>query len=141
MSELVNLIQGLPGARSMVQKKDGWWMVAPELDVLEMARKMKEWGARFSTMTGAVLTDVETAVIYHFYLNGQACNLKVATKENKIPSISNILPAAEWIEREIMDLYKVEFIGHPHPDRLLRPLQLEAGLMREAGGAAGKAKR
>lgn len=141
MSDFIALIQNLPGAKSFVQKRDGWWMSAPDLDVLEMAQKMKEWGARLSTMTGEVLDETETIVIYHFYLDGKAINIKVATKGNRLPSISLILPAAEWIEREIMDLFKVQFEGHPHPERLLRPIQLEPGLLREAGGAAGKAKR
>ena len=51
-----------------------------------------------------------------------------------------ILPAAEWIEREIQDLFKVTFEGHPHPDRLIRPLQLEPGLFREPGGSASKSE-
>ena len=54
---------------------------------------------------------------------------------------AEIWPAADWIEREITDLYKVEFTGHPHPERLIRPVQLEAGMFREPGGAAGKERR
>jgi NADH:ubiquinone oxidoreductase subunit C len=141
MTDISARLQSIPGAKPLIQKNDGLWMSAADLDVLELASIMKELGARFSTMTGEVLNDTETVVIYHFYLDGKAYNIKVATKENKLPSISLILPAAEWIEREISDLYKTEFVGHPHPDRLIRPVQLAAGLMREPGGAAGKATR
>ena len=138
MTDYNNLLQQLPGATPLVQKKDGWWMLAPRLDVLEMAQKMKEWGARFSTMTGRMISEEETAVIYHYCLENVAYNIKVNTQGNKLPSISVILPAADWIEREIQDLFKVEFTGHPHPERLLRPLQLEPGLFREIGGAKEK---
>lgn len=141
INDTKSLIQSLPGATTLVQQKDGWWMIAPKLDVLEMARRMQEWGARFSTMTGAMISDDETAVIYHFCLDSQAYNLKVHTQGNCLPSISSILPAADWIEREIQDLYRVEFKGHPHPERLLRPVQMEPGLFREPGGAAGKSRR
>jgi NADH:ubiquinone oxidoreductase subunit C len=136
-----SLIENLPGATTLAQHGDGWWMTAPDLDVLEMARRMKEWEARFSTMTGVMISDDETAVIYHYCIDSQAYNLKVFTKGNSLPSISSILPAADWIEREIQDLYRVTFVDHPHPERLLRPLQMEPGLFREPGGAAGKSRR
>jgi NADH:ubiquinone oxidoreductase subunit C len=141
MTNYVMLIQDIIGATMMIHQRDGWWMTAPDLDVVEMALKMKEWGAGFSTMTGSMLSDNETAVIYHYYLDGNNFNLRVHTHGSELPSISNILPAAEWIEREIQDLFKVQFIGHPHPDRLIRPSQLQAGLFREPGGAAGKVER
>jgi NADH:ubiquinone oxidoreductase subunit C len=134
-------IQSWSGATTLKEQHDGWWMIAPDLDVIQMVKQMKEWQARFSTMTGSLLPNEETAVIYHYCLDKTAYNFKVYTHENKIQSISNVLPAAEWIEREIQDLYKVQFINHPHPERLLRPLQMESGLFREPGGAEGKNKR
>jgi Ni,Fe-hydrogenase III component G len=138
MTDYRNELQSLPGATALVQQRDGWWMAASKLDVQALARCMKEWGARLSTITAAVLPADETEMIYHYYLDRQAFNFKVATFGNQLPSISPILPAADWIEREIQDLYQVVFIGHPHPDRLLRPLQLEPGFFRERGGAASK---
>ncbi len=133
-----NELQELPGAKELVQRRDGWWMTAPELDVIALAACMLNWEARLSTMTGCALPGGETEVIYHYYLDSQAFNFKVATKNSQLPSISKILPAADWIEREIQDLYSVEFRNHPHPDRLIRPVQLEPGFFREEGGAAGK---
>ena len=141
MTDTIYLLQNLRGATNMIQQRDGWWMDAPDLDVVEMASKMKDWNARFSTMTGSMLPNEETAVIYHYCLDGKNINLRVHTYHNELASISNILPAAEWIEREIQDLFKVRFIDHPHPDRLLRPLQLEPGIFREPGGAASKIER
>jgi NADH:ubiquinone oxidoreductase subunit C len=138
MTDYKSLIQALPNAATLVHQKDGYWMTAPKLDVLEMARRMKEWEARFSTITGAMLPGNETSVTYHYCLGTDIINIKVVTRENHLPSITPILPAAEWIEREIMDLFNVTFEGHPHPDRLLRPNQLEKGFFREPGGAAGK---
>jgi NADH:ubiquinone oxidoreductase subunit C len=140
MTDYRNDLQSIPGATGFVQQRDGWWMAAPQLDVQALAHCMKDWGARFSTITGAMLPGGETEVIYHYCLDCQAYNFKVATTGNSLPSISPILPAAEWIEREIQDLYQVTFTGHPHPDRLLRPLQLEPGFFRERGGAASKGR-
>ncbi len=141
MIDLKSKLQDLSGATVLIQQRDGWWMAAPALDVLAMARRMKEWGGRLSTITAAVLPGDETELIYHFYLDHQAFNFKVSTQEKAIPSISSILPAADWIEREIQDLYQVEFKDHPHPHRLIRPTQMEPGIFRERGGAAPKNRR
>ncbi len=131
-------LQALPGASQLTQQHDGWWMDAPRLDVQALANCMKEWEAHFSTMTGTVSANDEIEVIYHYYLDHQAYNFKVITRQNSLPTISLILPAANWIEREIMDLYRIEFKDHPNPKRLIRPAQIEPGLFREQGGAAEK---
>jgi NADH:ubiquinone oxidoreductase subunit C len=133
-TDLKSRLLELPGATELIQQRDGFWMSAPRLDVLSAASQMLEAGARLSTITAAALPDEETEVIYHYYFDHQAFNFKVTTQKNTIPSISSVLPAADWIEREIQDLYKVQFTGHPHPDRLIRPVQLEPGLFRQPGG-------
>jgi len=134
-------LQSLPGAAQLIRQRDGWWMAAPALEVQALARCMRTWEARLSTMTGRALPKNETEVIYHYCLDNQAFNFKVATQKNALPSISSILPAADWIEREIQDLYGVEFKGHPHPERLILPVQLPPGFFREEGGAAAKNRR
>jgi Ni,Fe-hydrogenase III large subunit/Ni,Fe-hydrogenase III component G len=39
----------------------------------------------------------------------------------KVDSISDIVPAANWAEREIRDMFGVEPVGHPYPKRLVLP--------------------
>ncbi|RLI62527.1 MAG: hydrogenase large subunit, partial [Candidatus Asgardarchaeum californiense] len=39
----------------------------------------------------------------------------------KISSITDIYPVADFYEREIMDLFGVEFEGHPKPRRFILP--------------------
>jgi Ni,Fe-hydrogenase III large subunit/Ni,Fe-hydrogenase III component G len=39
----------------------------------------------------------------------------------KVDSISDIIPAANWAEREIRDMLGVEPVGHPYPKRLVLP--------------------
>jgi Ni,Fe-hydrogenase III large subunit/Ni,Fe-hydrogenase III component G len=39
----------------------------------------------------------------------------------KVDSISDIIPGANWAEREIRDMIGVEPVGHPYPKRLVLP--------------------
>ena len=39
----------------------------------------------------------------------------------RIDSISGVVPAANWAEREIRDLIGIEPVGHPYPKRLVLP--------------------
>ena len=41
--------------------------------------------------------------------------------EPRIESISSVVPAANWAEREMRDLVGIECVGHPYPKRLVLP--------------------
>jgi NADH-quinone oxidoreductase subunit C len=81
-------------------------------------------------MTGAALPDGETEVIYHYTVGASAINFKTRTHGGALPSITPLVPAANWIEREIHDLFKADFPGHPKLERLIRPPQLAEGFFR-----------
>ena len=82
----------------------------------------EDFGARFATATGLDAGD-ELEVIYHFVYDavGLVVNLRVKTpkSEARLPSLTTVVPPAEWIEREIRDLLGVEFDGHPRPERFI----------------------
>ncbi len=130
MIELNVAVSRLPGATPLSARRDGWWMVAPELDVQALAELMNGHGARLSTITGVARDDGETTLIYHYALDEVGVNFKTQTHNHAILSITPLVRAAAWIEREIHDLYGVEFTGHPNLTRLLRPPQVAEGFFR-----------
>ena len=92
-------------------RKDGYWAVWPDLDVRAMARLMRAREVRLATMTGTPGADGRLRVIYHWDVGAELLNLETSVTAGHIPTISDVLPAADWIEREIRDYYGIEFDG------------------------------
>lgn len=64
------------------------------------------------------------AVSYHLLsmLHARRLRLKVYVEEGEsIPTLTTLWPAANWLEREIMDMMGIDFAGHPDKRRLLMP--------------------
>ncbi|HTZ49560.1 MAG TPA: NADH-quinone oxidoreductase subunit C [Verrucomicrobiae bacterium] len=61
------------------------------------------------------------AILYSFP-NNTRLRLKAAVAANERPkSLVDIWPTADWLEREIFDMFGVEFTGHPGLKRILLP--------------------
>ena len=59
--------------------------------------------------------------LYSFRLNSRL-RLKVMTGEGElVPSVSGLWPAANWLEREVYDMFGVQYEGHPDLKRILLP--------------------
>jgi NADH-quinone oxidoreductase subunit C len=138
MDSIFDPVFTLDPAAHLETRPDGLWLDAPHLDVLEMARRMAAAEALLSTISATALPDGETELIYHYRSGSAALNIRVCTTANSIPSIAPLCQAANWIEREIQDLYAVKFTGHPNPARLIRPPQLPEGFFRQPGGRSSR---
>ena len=63
-------------------------------------------------------------VVYSLYSTQyrHRVRVKVRAAENEpVPSVSEVWPAANWLEREVYDMFGVNFVGHPDRRRLLMP--------------------
>jgi NADH-quinone oxidoreductase subunit C len=56
------------------------------------------------------------------FLKNERLRLKAHAAENEIvPSVSNVWPTANWLEREVYDMFGIHFEGHPNLKRILLP--------------------
>ena len=75
---------------------------------------------RFMTIS-AVDHGLDFEFLHHFHVDGAVVTLRsVKPKEdNTLESITDIIPAANFIEREITDLFGVKIPNHPKPGNLI----------------------
>jgi Ni,Fe-hydrogenase III component G len=83
----------------------------------------EEVGCRFVIVT-ALETDDTFEALYHFSYDqcGIVVTAKVIIRDKEKPavdSITSIVTGAEWIEREIHDLYGIHVNNHPRLERLI----------------------
>jgi len=65
------------------------------------------------------------SVVYHLtsFDRNQDIRIKVALKDEdlNIPSITTVWESANWYEREVFDMFGINFTGHPKLSRILMP--------------------
>lgn len=63
-------------------------------------------------------------LVYHLYSfkRNDRLRLKVlAADGEKVPSVVSVWPTANWLEREVYDMFGIRFTGHPDLKRILLP--------------------
>jgi NADH-quinone oxidoreductase subunit C len=121
------IAEKLGKATSHEQRHDGLWLTIPDLDVRAMAQLMIDNESRFVTMT-ALLDGGGLRFIYHWDVDGALLNVSMPIVNNVAMSIADILPAADWIEREARDYYAVTFEGRSETPPLMLLDDDEPGL-------------
>jgi NADH-quinone oxidoreductase subunit C len=125
---LVALAEALPGAVTQLSFWVGdWTAIVPATRLLEVAQYLYTAGFDFCsdvTATDWPLRPQRFDVIYALYSirDRRRVRLKVrAAEQEPVPSVTGIWPAANWLEREVYDMFGVNFTGHPDLRRLLMP--------------------
>jgi NADH:ubiquinone oxidoreductase subunit C len=109
-------------------KRDGYWAVLPDLDVRAMAELMLANGVRLITLTAMPDVSGGLRVMYHWDVEDALVNISTTVTGGSIPTISDLLPAADWVEREIRDYYALEFEGRAETPTLMLQDGDEPGL-------------
>ncbi|HXG30951.1 MAG TPA: NADH-quinone oxidoreductase subunit C [Thermodesulfobacteriota bacterium] len=98
--------------------------VLPE-EVVALALSLRERGFDFLTYITAVDYGNTLDVVYNVRsLEGneeETWRVSLDPSNPTVPSISSVYRGAEWHEREVYDLFGVEFSGHPDLRRILLP--------------------
>ena len=76
--------------------------------------------------------DAPFEIVYNLFSieSNERIRLKVRTDET-VETVTGVWPAANWLEREVFDLFGVRFNNHPDPRRLLLPPDWEGHPMRK----------
>ena len=130
-SFITTLQASLPGAVRQLAYWVGDWTAIVEIDrLLDAARHLREApDARFDFCSDVTATDWPPRakrfdLVYHLYSIPlrHRVRLKVQAGDGEaVPSVTGIWPAANWLEREVFDLFGIRFDGHPDPRRILMP--------------------
>ena len=108
------------------------------LDVLALLRDDRE-------LDFAMLTDVTAVdylprtprfeVVYHLYSPAKnhrvRIKARVSEEDARVPSACALYASADWMEREVWDLYGIRFDGHPDPRRILLYEEFEGHPLRK----------
>jgi NADH-quinone oxidoreductase subunit C len=96
--------------------------------IVEVCRFLKEDGAQKFTMAPYIAAvdylgqDPRFEVVYNLYsiaLNARIrLRVKVAEGDLAVPSVTGVWRGADWFERHCLDMYGIQFTGHPDPRRL-----------------------
>jgi len=116
-------------------KPDLYLQKITEEELLPTVKKIKEEiKARFTTLVGTDQRKQNKGfVLYYVFANDEkheyiVLALSLQNEKESFPSITNYLPAANWFEREIQDLFGLKVKGHPNPTPLvLHGFKLKAG--------------
>lgn len=128
---------------------EAWAVVAHEraIEVLTMLRDDPELGFDFLSDLTAVhwprRKGSEFDLVYQLYSinNKLRFRVKVPLPEGVEPgTVSGIWKTADWLEREIYDMFGIRFQGHPDQRRILNPEGFEGHPLRKEFPLRGRVR-
>jgi NADH-quinone oxidoreductase subunit C len=107
-----------------------WTIIVPLAQIHEVATHLRTApDAAFDFCSDVTATDWPSRaerfdVVYCLYSTVLRHRIRLKTKaaeHQAVPSVTDIWPATNWLEREVFDMFGVNFTGHPDRRRILMP--------------------
>jgi NADH-quinone oxidoreductase subunit C len=129
---IATLQAAIPGSVTQISFWVGDWTIIVPVDrLLEVGRHLRDApDALFDMCSDLTATDwppraaARFDMLYCLYStrHRQRIRVKVLVAENQpIASVTSLWPAANWLEREVYDMFGVNITGHPDRRRILMP--------------------
>jgi NADH-quinone oxidoreductase subunit C len=128
---IATLQAALPGAIEATSFWVGdWTLIAAAPRILDVSKHLRDApDAAFDMCSDVTATDwppraARFDVVYVLYSTRHRHRVRVKVKvgeRDPLASVSGIWPAANWLEREVYDMFGVNFTGHPDRRRILMP--------------------
>jgi len=125
------LQSAIPGSVTAVSYFVGdWTIVVPVEKLLDVVKHLRDApDAAFDTCSDVTATDWPPRaerfdVVYCLYSIRHRHRVRVkvrAAEVQPVPSVTGIWSGANWLEREVFDMFGVNFTGHPDRRRILMP--------------------
>jgi NADH-quinone oxidoreductase subunit C len=107
-----------------------WTIIVPPDRLLDVVVHLRDApGARFDYLSDVTASDWPPRakrfdVVYCLFSTTRRQRVRVKVRAgdgDPVPSVTGVWPAANWLEREVYDLFGVNFVGHPDRRRILMP--------------------
>ena len=107
-----------------------WTLIVDRARIVEVARALRDTpAAAFDACSDVTATDwppraARFDVIYSLYstIRRHRVRLKARVPDGEsVPTVSGVWPAANWLEREVFDMFGIVFDAHPDLRRILMP--------------------
>jgi len=108
-----------------------WTVIVPVARLLDAAEQLRTApDALFDFCSDVTATDwpprkdARFDVVYCLYSTRLRHRVRMKVRvgeEQPLPSVTGVWPAANWLEREVWDMFGVNFTGHPDRRRILMP--------------------
>ena len=128
---LVALQEALPDAVQAISYWVGdWTVIVPVTALLDVARFLRDDDvASFDYCSDVTASDWPPReqrfdIIYCLYSIRRRHRIRIKVRAGEtepVPSVTDVWPAANWLEREMWDMFGVNLTGHPDLRRILMP--------------------